>query len=129
MIVSQYIKDTTGTDVVISPDEWICTNCYNKHCSIIKSIEYSQTGSNEMLTKAIEVWEATSNANNTDKLTKAVLSSVLFFAKHLLAQKAVLLPWACHVFLQAYGVQCISDIKSVQVNLEMVECNVQFSSR
>ena len=128
-IVSQYIKDTTGTDVAISPDDWICTNCYNTHCSIIKSIECNQTGSNEMLTKAIEIWEATTNAHNTDKLTKAVLSSVIFVAKYLLVQKAVLLPWACHVFLQAYGVQYIDDIKSVQVNLEMAECNVQFSSR
>ena len=34
-----------------------------------------------------------------------------------------------YVFLQAYDVQCIGDIKSVQINLEMVEYNVQFSSR
>ena len=41
----------------------------------------------------------------------------------MLAQKAVPLSWACHVFLHAYGVQWIGDIKSVQVNLEMAECN------
>ena len=64
-IVSQYLKDTTGTDVVISPGDSICTNCYNTHYTIIKS---KQTGSIEMLAKAIEVWEATTNAHNTDKL-------------------------------------------------------------
>ena len=126
-IVSQYLKDTTGTDVVISPGDSICTNCYNTHCTIVKSIECEQTGSNEMLAKAIEVWEATTNAHNTDKLTKAILSSVIFVAKHLLPQKAVLLPWACHVFLRAYGIDCTTDIKSVRV--EMRECSVQFSSR
>ena len=126
-IVSQYLKDTTGTDLVISPDDWICTNCYNTHCTIIKSIECNQIGSNEMLAKAIEEWETTT-AYNIDKLTKAILSSVVFVAKYLLAQKAVLLPWACHVFLQVYNVQ-YTDIKSVQVSLELKDSSVQFSSR
>ena len=31
MVVSQYLKDTSGIDVVISPDDWICTKCYNTH--------------------------------------------------------------------------------------------------
>jgi len=128
-IVSQYLKDTTGTDIVISPFDWICTNCYNTQCSIIKSIEYEQTGSNEMLAKAIEVWEVIANTHNTDKLTKATFLSVIFVAKHLLPQKAVLLPWACHIFLQAYGMQYTGDVKSVQVNLEMRKYSVQFSSR
>ena len=126
-IVSHYLKDTTGTDVVISPDDCICTNCYNTHCSIIESIECEQTGSNEMLVKAIEIWEGTINAHNTDKLTVSILSSVVFVAKHLLTQKAVLLPWACQVFLRAYNIHCTVDIKSVRI--EMKECNVQFSSR
>ena len=81
-IVFQYLKDTTGTDIVISPDDWICTNCYNTHCSIIKSIKYEQTGSNEMLGKAIEVWEVTANTHSTDKFTKATLSSVILMTKH-----------------------------------------------
>ena len=125
--IAQYLKDITGIDVVISPDEWICTNCYNTHCNIIKSIECDQTGSNEMITKATEEWETT-NAHNTDTLTKAILLSVIFVAKHLLAQKAILLPWACHVFLQAYDVQ-YADIKSVKVKLELGEFTVQFSSQ
>ena len=80
-----------------------------------------------MITKATEEWETT-NAHNTDTLTKAILLSVIFVAKHLLAQKAILLPWACHVFLQAYDVQ-YADIKSVKVKLELGESTVQFSSR
>ena len=127
MVVSQYLKDTTSIDVVILPDDWICTNCYNTHCSIIRSTECNQIGSNEILTKAIEEWETT-NAHNTDKLTKAILLSVIFVAKHLLAQKALLLPWACPVFFQAYDVH-YADIKSVKVKLELGESTVQFSSR
>jgi len=69
-------------------DDWISTNCYNTHCSIIKSIIYEQTGSNEMLAKAFEVCEVTGNTHNT---TKATLSSMIFVAKHLLPQKAVVL--------------------------------------
>ena len=45
-----------------------------------------------------------------------------------MAQKAVLLPWTCHVFLQAYDVQ-YADLKSVKVKLELGESMVQFSSR
>ena len=80
-----------------------------------------------MLTKAIEEWETTTTYN-IDKLTKAILSSVVFVAKYLLAQKAVLLPWVCHVFLQVYNVQ-YTDINSVQVSLELKDSSVQFSSR
>ena len=49
-----------------------------------------------MLTKGILEWKTT-NAHNTDKLTKAVLLSVIFIAKHILPKKAVVLPWASHI--------------------------------
>ena len=48
-------------------------------------MECDQTGSNEMITKATEEWETTS-AHNSDTLTKAILLSVIFVAKHLLVQ-------------------------------------------
>ena len=127
VIVSKYIKDTTGTPIVISPDDWLCTSCYNTHCSIVKSTECELKGSDEMLIKCIDDWEA--KAYDTDQLTKAVLSSVIFVAKYLLLQKALLLPWVCQVFLIAYGIQYTGDIKSVQVTLEVGDSSVKFSSR
>ena len=66
--------------------------------------------------------------HNSSKLTIAILTSILFVAKHLLPQKAVLVPQACHAFLEAYGVHCIEDIKSFQLTLEVEESSVQFSS-
>ena len=68
-----------------------------------------------MLTKSIEEWEATHQAHNTDQLTKAILSSVIFVAKHLLAQKALLLPWVSQIFLNVYT----GDMNSVKVSLEV----------
>jgi len=129
LLVAKYIKDSIGTDLCITPEDLICTSCYNLHCTIIKSIKCEQIGSDEMLAKSIEKWENIKIAHNTDTLTSAILSSVLFVAKHLLPHKAVLLPWVCNVFLQAYGVVCTGDINSRQVVLEVGDRSVQFSSR
>ena len=63
--------------------------CYNTHHSIVKS---KLNVSDDMLLKSIDDWEATKKAYDTDKLTKAVLSPVIFVAKYLLLQKALLLP-------------------------------------
>ena len=53
---------------------------------------------------------------------------MLFVAKHLISQKAVLLQ-VCHVFLDIYGFHNIEDIKSIQPTLKVEESMVQFSSR
>lgn len=128
-LVSQYFKDTTNTDVIISPNDWICTNCYKTHTSIIKSLECKENGTDEMLTNDIQGWEDSVKSPNNNKLTKAILASVIFVAWHLLPQKAVLLPRVCQVFLETYGVQSEGDIKSIQVTLEVEESSVMFSSR
>ena len=78
-----------------------------------------------MLSKSIEEWEATCQAYSTDQLTKAIFTSVIFVAKHLLAQKALLLPWVCQVFLNTYT----CDMNSIQVSLVVGDSTAQFSSR
>ena len=98
VVVSKYITDTTGTDTVISPDDYICTSCYNTHCTIAKS-------------------------------TKAIVSSVIYVAQHLLVQKALLLPWVCQVFLNVYGIQPSEDTNTVQVTLDVGDSSVKFTSR
>jgi len=40
---------------------------------------------------------------------------VLFVANSLLSQKAVLLPWVCQMFLEAYGVQQGEEVRSVYI--------------
>ena len=68
LLVSKYIKDSTGTDIDIRPEDGICTSCYNSHCTIIKSIKCEQIGSDEMLARSIEEWEDTKTVHNTDRL-------------------------------------------------------------
>ena len=46
-------------------------------------------------------------------------------AKHLLQNKAVLLPWACKVFVETYT----GSVNMVDLHLELGESIVQFSSR
>ena len=53
---------------------------------------------------------------------------MIYVAKHLLDQKAVLLPWVCHVFLDAYGIPYAQDTNPVQVTLDVEDGNVQFTS-
>ena len=54
-----------------------------------------------MLRQAIEKWLNQYSDESTDELTKAILKTVIFVANQLLVEKAVLLPWACQVFLEA----------------------------
>ena len=129
LLISKYIRDTTGADKTITSEDWICTTCYNTQCTIIRSIRGNEVKSDEMLTRLIEEWKATIAADNTDRLTRATLSSVLFVAQQLLPNKAALLPWACNVFLQAYGVHNCADTKSAQVILDVEDGRVHFSSR
>ena len=71
--------------------------------------------------RAIEGWEVSVKSQN--KLNQAMLTSVLFVARYLLVQKAVLLLWVCQIFLNTYGIQCDG------FTLEVGESNVMFSSR
>jgi len=65
----------------------------------------------------MEIWIAKGSDKDSDALTRAVLKAVLFVAEQLLQQKAVLLPWASQIFLQA----CI---KSAELNQEVGESTV-----
>ena len=82
-----------------------------------------------MLQSLMEIWTAKGGDKDTDALTRAVLKAVLFVAEQLLQQKAVLLPWASQIFLQAYQLHRTGSIKSAELNLEVGESTVKFSSR
>ena len=80
-----------------------------------------------MLLQSIKEWEITKDNTSTDQLTKAILLSVIYVAKSLLLQKALLLPWVYELFLNAYGFQSTDDIKSII--LEVGDSNTQYSFR
>ena len=81
-----------------------------------------------MLKDHIAIWEYKFSTKDTDKLTMAILQSVLFVASEILHNRAVLLPHVASVFLEAYG--CTSAIISQQpVRLEVGKGSIDFSTR
>ena len=81
------------------------------------------TGTDDMLKHDIEKWVNRYNEPNTNNLTTAILAAVIYVANQLLVQKAVLLLWACHVFLESYNGHhtYTGSIKSVKLILEFDE--------
>ena len=128
MKVSEHLSNTTGQNVEIKPSNYICFTCYRTHCSIIESLT-TPHGSNAALQQSIEEWVSKYNDNTTDQLTKAILEVVIYVAHKLLMEKAVLLPWACWVFLQAYDTEFSGRIKSAQVTVDTGDSCLLFSSK
>ena len=56
-----------------------------------------------MLLQSIKEWEIKKDNTSTDQLTKAILLSVIYIAKSLLLQKALLLPWVCQLITHLDG--------------------------
>ena len=106
----------------------MCFSCYKLHCSILKSLNSSTDyeGSDSGLQQNIKTWKNT--VDSTDLLTSAVLSAVMFVAENLIQQKAVLLPWACQIFLQAYSDDQIGSTPT-KLTLEVGESCVRFTSQ
>ena len=102
--------------------------CFKLHCSILKSLNScnENEGSDSSLQQNIKAWKNTNDG--TDLLTSAVLSAVLFVAENLIQRKAVLLPWACQIFLQAYCNDQTGST-STQLTLEVGESSVRFTSQ
>ena len=126
--VSQHLSDQTGQNVTISPTDYICSTCYKVHCSIIESLR-TPHGSDTSLKQAIDQWVDKYNDDNANKLTKAILQTVVYVANHLLLEQAVLLPWACKVFLQSYESEYAGSVTSAKVTVETGDSIVTFSGR
>ena len=75
------------------------------------------------------MWVNEHNDDSTGKLTKAIFKTVMYVVNQLLVGKAVLLPWACQVFLEAYDIQYTGSIKSAKVTMEIGQSNIIFTSR
>ena len=91
--VSQHLSNQTGQSIIINQNDYfLCSMCYKTHCSIIESPK-SPHGSDAMLKQAIEQWVDKYNNENTDKLTKATLETVIYVANHLLLGKGLS---SCH---------------------------------
>ena len=127
--VSQHLKESTGCEIALNPDDYICLNCYKLHCSIIKTLDSALEGTDTMLKCMTETWKAQANETNSDIVMVAVLRTVILVADYLLQEKALLLPQACLIFFNAYGINHPSSITSLQLDLDVGESTVKFSSR
>ena len=69
------------------------------------------------------------NGGQANKYSQAILQTVIYVANHLLQEKAVLLPWACKVFLQSYESESTGSVTSAKVTVETGDSTVILSSR
>ena len=111
--VSQHLRDTTGSDIDISPNDYLCNTCYKIHLTIGTAVCSQEPAPKCTLQGAIQAWLAKTNDENADPLTRLVLKAVLYVAEHLLQNKALLLPQVCHVFLQEYMESLILAVSSL----------------
>ena len=85
-VVSQYLK-TTGHNVEFQPTDCVCLTCYKVHCSILEKMK--SEGTDDMLKQDIVTWVSKLGDINVDKLSKAILESVVYVANQLLLCNAV----------------------------------------
>ena len=125
IVVSQHLQSITGSDVRILPTDVICNSCYKLHLTLTHARDQEPESTLEC---DIPKWRAQVD-ENTNTLTKAVLTAVLYVAERLLQNKALLLPEVSRVFLEVYGVTHFDSIKSLDLTLEVGNSTVKFSSR
>ena len=89
------------------------------------SLEIEYMTPDNVLRDNIKIWEYKLSQEDTDKLTKAVLQAVLYVAKELANQRAVLLPVVLQVFLDTYQ----PDELSSQVHLDVGEGTIKYSTQ
>ena len=123
--ICSHLQNTVGMDIVLQPSDKICAMCYKAHIAILKSLEEQLNTPDNILKESMDIWEMVKRDDNTNHLTKTVLTIVLFVAKELLLQRALLLPAVCRMFLAEYG-GCDSQS---ELHLESREGMVSFSSR
>ena len=97
--VSQYLSVRTGTHPDLTPDDTLCKGCYDMHWVILNHMEQQQTEPSTKLKACILVWnEKLKDEINTNETTRAILTSVIYVARKLQQDRA-LLPQAVTVFL------------------------------
>ena len=76
---------------MIASNDHLCYSCYRAHCTIIQSLKLPE-GSNATLQQSTLEWISICKEDSTDKLTMAILDTVIYVAQDLLIGKVLLLP-------------------------------------
>ena len=89
----------------LAGNDKICLDCYKSHVATLKSLG-EVLKQNELLEKDVSTWEheLMQVLSDMSQLTRATLSTVVYVAKKLLPQHALLLPHVSIIFREVY--QC-----------------------
>ena len=104
---------------LLSDDDNICLSCYKNHLAIVKSLEEREKNNLQHL---ITIWEGTTLTN---RLSKAILDTVLYVARELLNQRAMMLPDVSNFFLKEY----LRSTPDSECILEGKEGTIKFTSK
>ena len=123
--ISNYLHDKTGFDARLAPTDTLCKSCYNMHLVLLQHIEEQASAPHLELQSDISLWKMKLQEETTDKLTRAVLATVIFVAQRFQQERALLLPHAVSVFLDNYPRAKDNE----ELYLELGDGTVKFSAR
>jgi hypothetical protein len=99
--VKQNLKQVALFGITVLTGKQYASICYKMHQCIISFTECEPLSLNESLINDIEFWiEGQKQTSNI--LTQSILEAVIFIARELSQEKAVLLTTACTIFLEMY---------------------------
>ena len=125
--INLVLLENTGSSHKLAENDKICLDIYKSHVAMLKSLGEVLTP-NELLEKDISTWEhELIQASKMSLLTRAILSTVVYVAKELLPQHALLLPHVSAVFREVY--QLSETSPSEDILLEVREGTIKFTAQ
>ena len=123
--VSHYLAEC---NVIILPTDTICKSCYDMHLVILQNIATAEAPTMQQLQSDITLWKMKlEELDDTDELTKAILTTVIFVATKFEQDKAILLPRVTSFFLANYSPA--KGNEDIQLEIELNDGSIKFSSR
>ena len=107
--INLILLENMGSSQKLTDNDKICLDCYKSHIATLNSLGEVLTP-NELLESDISTWEHELSQTNTSQLTRATLTTVVYVAKELLPQHALLLPHVSAVFREAYQFSESSEV-------------------
>lgn len=129
--INQILFENTGSSQRLQNTDKICSHCYKSHTAVLKSMGDVMVP-NEQLESDIAKWEQ-ELSQTADRLTKGILTTVVYVAKEILPQHAVLLPEASDVFIEAFRASSSPDLPGVSsspdLHLDVEEGTIKLTSQ
>lgn len=104
-----------------------CLICYKAHLTLMSEIEHEADTLENRLAGDIEKWLFIQQS--ATHLNKSILEAVIFVARHLKQNKALLLSSASIIFTELYtGSKVTSNSSAIKLNLETDDSTTKFTS-